>query len=695
MASSKSGNKNNNNPNYEIFIGNLPTSVSEADLLDLLDVYGKPTKMEIHPPKTGKKFHFAIIAFDSVAKSESAVRELNGMKYKSNTLNVHWNNHNRPPYANPHFFPGPPGFLGGGPHPAMMAAKPAFWPTDGPFAFGGRQNGPAGHFGPRGQQHRGNGIPAGMALAHAQAAAMAHHAAQGGNRGRGKKGQPKGGDFFWPGQMMDYGFAQQKMSEYRKKANVNAQKVNDLENKSVDTSLSEIVRAKIEIGRLTKEKEEVKAQQITESHAKSGAPTPDWRKICEGVVACPKFAIKPTNVAYDSIKKSIEFFRSTKAAAAIEQDDGLKAMKTEMIKSALAALAKSVTEFIEPTKIKELEAGLVMMQAMDKMKIEDMDLKNLEPLLSLMEVPLSILEPEVKPSSKPLTVIKKEPEPQPVATPSGKKGKGKKKGPATTAPAKVPEPEPEPTPAKAAEDMTKEEKEEDMKKKIIEDLVANVRKTLDVLLASPDDFFAATEAEKARQEAEAARIAEEEKLAAAEKEESSEDKTEAEAGEKKEEKKEKKEKEPKTINGFKPPELTTSSVKLRKILNREIRALKDEITLIKQGESELKSCLKYKLVSKEGDVRAMMVKIKEIYAIAKSIKVDYDEDFDFQPNDEVEEILERASKEPKEEQENGDDDVDELEDSMSQVALDNEVAAANGHQESELMVSLMKSGALD
>ena len=258
---------------------------------------------------------------------------------------------------------------------------------------------------------------------------------------------------------------------------------------------------------------------------------------------------------------------------------------------------------------------------MDKMKIEDMDLKNLEPLLSLMEVPLSILEPEVKSSSKPLTVIKKEPEPQPVATPSGKKGKGKKKGPATTAPAKVPEPEPEPTPAKAAEDMTKEEKEEDMKKKIIEDLVANVRKTLDVLLASPDDFFAATEAEKARQEAEAARIAEEEKLAAAEKEESSEDKTEAEAGEKKEEKKEKKEKEPKTINGFKPPELTTSSVKLRKILNREIRALKDEITLIKQGESELKSCLKYKLVSKEGDVRAMMVKIKEIYAIAKSIKV--------------------------------------------------------------------------
>ena len=39
----------------------------------------------------------------------------------------------------------------------------------------------------------------------------------------------------------------------------------------------------------------------------------------------------------------------------------------------------------------------------------------------------------------------------------------------------------------------------------------------------------------------------------------------------------------------------------------------------------------------------------------RSFQVDYDEDFDFQPNDEVEEILERASKEPKEEQENGDD----------------------------------------
>jgi len=78
-----------NEVNMNIYVGNLPYSITEEDLKQAFEAFGKVTSVNIIKDKySGRSRGFAFVEMPAESEAQSAIDGLNGKELKGRELNI-------------------------------------------------------------------------------------------------------------------------------------------------------------------------------------------------------------------------------------------------------------------------------------------------------------------------------------------------------------------------------------------------------------------------------------------------------------------------------------------------------------------------------------------------------------------------------------------------------------------------------
>ncbi len=82
------GIKGNGEPSDTIFVGNLPWSTTNQDLIDLFEIVGKVERAQIKYESNGRSAGSGVVKFDTQSTAELAIGKFAGYEYGNRPLNL-------------------------------------------------------------------------------------------------------------------------------------------------------------------------------------------------------------------------------------------------------------------------------------------------------------------------------------------------------------------------------------------------------------------------------------------------------------------------------------------------------------------------------------------------------------------------------------------------------------------------------